>query len=1035
MGSQRKTGSLCSRGLAQLLPMLFDRRHPIAALVCSAGAMCAGPVALAQAPATLDQQMMQKAEKLSDEGKHAEAAATYDDLVKKYAASPFVPEANFRGGYAYYNAGNFDAAVAAFKKLLDDKKTPPELAELALSLMPQVLSAKAGKLKPDDPARKPAFEEAVKQFDLYLSKYPASDEVESANYGKALALYQLGKYEGAATALKTNMQKFATSPTVQDSQYLLALTLGTIANVAMQGATGENKAADAQYDEAEKLLRDIINKRQNLALANDAQFQVGEILLARGGSVAEKEQQAVVFNRALDAYRAVQTKDYVVASQQQRVEYFKKAVVDAGQKGDLALFKKLKRVVEKEQEKLALFQERGDETVTAKIKAGQIFSMMGKPDETRMVMNYIDRNGLATVEDQKKLVLYHIARSYALQFLADKAVEKYNAFQAAYKGDPMAQDLPLLIGAMYLKDDPKLKDPDKATKYFEEAVQLYPGTKAASAAVLMQAQAMIQLKRYDDALKVLNDTLAKNPSKDLAVDAEFFRAAVYLETGKTDEALSSYKKVRDTYAGTPQAEQSHFQIGQILSGTDAKAAIGELQAFLTKFPNSPLVPSANFALASAQSAAGQKDAAVATFKALADKYPKSEPAPYGFFERAKIFAGNQKFDDCLAVMHEFIKSYPGNPALFQAYDFIAQIQTSQTKPQDALATYEEFVEKHPKDPSAAEALLKLSTLWKGYTDSQGRYLGLDETQRTEWRKGVEKSTASAERVLTEFPDSPAVALALKNLLDVQRLQQAVKLKSEAEGEKYFEDLAAKFGGHPGTKAKIGFTLAALTFEKDKAKAVQQMSSAYNPDLKFAPEDIDLYGLALIEGKKYDEAIAVYEKLAKDYPLSPSGTGSREVQEAQAIALAGLGKAMQEKGDKEGGGKKFAELEQLYSWSKKMLEVHYGIALGLHENKKDEEAVERLYKVIKSQEASAELRAKSMLLLGRIHEDNGRFADAIDNYVKISVFYSAIQKAAAEGLWRGAQLLERQADGQIPMPTPPPAQKAPAKGKPAGAAKK
>ena len=570
-----------------------------------------------------------------------------------------------------------------------------------------------------------------------------------------------------------------------------------------------------------------------------------------------------------------------------------------------------------------------------------------------------------------------------------------------------------------VQPDPKLKDPDKATKYFTEAATLYPNTKVASTAVLMQAQAMIQLKRYDEALKVLDDTLAKKPAKDLAVDAEFYRASIFAETGKTADAVAAYKKVRDTYGGTPQAEQAHFQVGQLLSSLDAKAALGELQSFIGKFPKSALLPPAIFALGGAQNVTGQKDAALATFKELAAKFPTSAPAPYAFFERAKILNGSQKLDECMAVMREFIKGYANDPSVYQAYDFIAQIHTSQSRGAETIATYDEFLEKHPKDPNAARALLKLSTLWKAYTDSQGPYLAIEEAKRTEWKKGVEKSTAAAERVLADFPDSPEVALALQTLLDVQRLQQTVKLKSEADVEKYFEDLAAKFGGNPGTKAKIIFTLAAYTFEKDKAKAVQQMASAYKPDLKFAPEDLDLYGLALIDGKKHDEAIAVYEKLAKDYPLPAAGTGSRDVQEAQAIALAGLGKAMQEKGDKAGGGAKFAELEKLYAWSPKMLEVNYGLALDLHEKKQDEDAVKRLLEVIKAQKASAELRAKSMLLLGKVHEANARYSEAIDNYVKISVYYSAIKPIAAEGLWLGGQLLERQASGEIPMPTPPP----------------
>jgi hypothetical protein len=74
--------------------------------------------------------------------------------------------------------------------------------------------------------------------------------------------------------------------------------------------------------------------------------------------------------------------------------------------------------------------------------------------------------------------------------------------------------------------------------------------------------------------------------------------------------------------------------------------------------------------------------------------------------------------------------------------------------------------------------------------------------------------------------------------------------------------------------------------------------------------------------------------------------------------------------------------------------------------------------MKAPNASSELRAKSMLLLGRIFEDTQRYAEAIDSYIKISAYYKAIDRVAAEGLWRGAQLLERQATGEIPMPTAP-----------------
>jgi hypothetical protein len=123
----------------------------------------------------------------------------------------------------------------------------------------------------------------------------------------------------------------------------------------------------------------------------------------------------------------------------------------------------------------------------------------------------------------------------------------------------------------------------------------------------------------------------------------------------------------------------------------------------------------------------------------------------------------------------------------------------------------------------------------------------------------------------------------------------------------------------------------------------------------------------------------------------------------------------------------------------MNEVNYGLAVALHDQAVaqknpalDDDAIKRLQEVIKAARSSSELRAKSMLLLGKIHETNERYQLAIDNYIKISVFYGSAPKVAAEGLWLGGQLLERQAAGEIQMPTPTPK---PAAATPAPAKKK
>ena len=1018
--------------------MLPARLSP-AAIVCVAASLLPGESAFAQAPAAPPEMLqMQQAEALGAAGKHAEAAAAYESVAKNFPNGPVAPEANFRAGYSHYLAEKYDAALASFKKVTDAKNLLPEqavLLELALSMTPQVLATKASKMEIADPKRKSTLEEAVKQFDAYLAKYPSTDESESAYYGKGLALYQLEKYDAAMEVLRANMAKFPQSPTIQDSQFLLALTLATVASQAMQKGAAADAGPAQQYDESEKLLRGIITANQNLALINDAQFQLGELFLARGGFLQgdeNKEKRTEFFERALDAYRAVAGKDRVVAAQQARVAFFRDLMVKAGSAKDIPGFQKYKRIVDKETEKLAQVQERGDQTQVAKFKTGLIFFAQGKMDETRVLYTHLENLGAIEEAADKKQALYFVTISYAAQNVADKAVEKYNAFQAAHKGDPIAQNLQLVMGAMYLTE--KLNDPNKAIQYFNEGLQIYPKGSVFGALILARASAQIQLKNFAEAEKALQDTLKKKPPKELAVDAEFYLGTVQVQTGKTKEAVNTFKAVRDNYPGTPQAEQAFSQVGQLLSRLDPKAAITELQAFLSKFPQSGEVPAVLMALGTAQSATKQADAALATYKKVATDFPKSDPAPFSYFERAKILNAAQKYDECVAVMKEFIAQYPDSPTLFQAYDFTAQILISQSKGPDAIGVYEEFVAKRPKDPSAAEALLKISTLWKGYMDAQGNYIVIEEAKRTEWKKGAEKSIAAAEKLLAEFPDSQQVAQALNNLMEVQQLQQSAKLTTEADLEQYFRDLAEKFAGKPNTQAKVLFTLASFTFGKDKAKALEQMAAAYKPDLKFAPDDLDLYGQALIENKKIDEAIRIYEKLNKDYPL-PGGepkAAPREVQEAQAIVLAGLGKALQEKGDaasREKGAKMFAELEANYPRSPKMTEVNYGTAIALHDQKKDDEALKRLAEINKAPKASTELRAKSMLLIAKIHEANGRYELAIDNFLKISVYFQGVPKIAAEGLFRGAQLLERQASGEIPMPTPTPkpaASPAPAK---------
>ena len=956
--------------------------------------MATSPVNSLRAQGGAPEQAAAVALDLFNRGQNAEAAAAYEKILKDYPTSIVVPEATFRLGFLNYLMGNYDKGIELLKKVMAPPASP-EIQELASNLLPQATAAQAAKMNLDDPKRAAAFEEAIRQFDAFIQKYPAAEEVEGAIYGRSLAQYQIKKYDDAAAGLRQNVTKFAKSESVLDSEYLLALILAT------QG----------KYEEAEKWLGDIVQKHTDVALANDAQFQLGEILFNEAASAPESGKQAL-YNKAMAAYRAVEPGDLMIKAQQERMDAILLRIRDAGSRRDTVSLKKYQRLQEHEAAKLAAIKGKPDATVSAKIKMGALFFLEQKQDEARIILHQAQQ--FAADDTQKKQILYYLALSYAAQNLSDKAVAAYNEFQSKYKGDPMADNLPVAIGAMFLSPVPSVNNPEKAIQYFRESQQIYPKGRLAAETVTQQAAALIQLRRFDEAQKAYRDFLATNPKKELAAAAELGLAGVGKETGKLDDALAGYKTVRDKYAGLPEAEQAAFWVGQIaLLKGDPKTAITELTAFIAKYPDAAMRPSAMFSMAQAELNTGAKDQALATFKEIAQKYPQSDAAPFAYFQQAAIYAGEQKIDDMVATMRAFIEKYPQSDKVFYAFDTIGQSQINAGKLSDGIATYVSMAEKYPQNPQAPDALLKASNLWLQYAKSQGLYTALNEQQRAEWNKGINNSMEGAGKLLEKYPDSQPVALALQTELEAQKLLVGAKLKSDADVEKYFQDQAQKFASKPGVKSKTLFTLAAFVSDKDKARALDQMNAAFDPKLVYAPSDLDLYGSALIENGKLDQAQKVYEKLAADYPVPPGVTPDKatpQVQEAQAISLYGIGRTLQKQGKVEDAAAKFDRLKSLYPWSPKILEANFGIAQSLAQQKKLDEATTLLVQIIRAQTATAELRANSMLLGGDIQNEKGNLEAAIDYYIKIATFYQGVPAAAAEGLWKGGQLLEKQAAG-------------------------
>jgi TolA-binding protein len=952
-------------------------------------------------------QALEAANAVYGNGDYPAAVAAYEKILTDYPTSPVVVNAQVQLAYACFLDGQNQKSLDTLAKLRSGPPPPKDIIELADLLEPQALSGLAASLKADDPARKARYEEAVKKFAEFAQKYPQSREIEQVNYGSAIASFQIGDFAAAKNMLEANIKRFPSSASIQESQNLLALTLATEGSKILTSEGGDKPAAFALYAQAGDLLRDIIKKRTDLTLVNAAQFQLGEILLSEA-AYAPDERKPVLLAEARNAFRGVLPKDAIVALQQKKVDGLPAQLRAALLTRNDAEIQRANRQAERERRKLAELQSRPDQTFTALQKVAESYFQQGQYDESRIVLAHI--GPLLTDNEDKKRNLYFLAMSYALQNATAPAEEKYTAFQGAHKGDPIAANLPVAMGNMYLTHpDEAVRNPEKAAQFFKEAAELYPKSPLLGLSVVNEATARAQQGDVEGALKTYRDFLATNPPAEVAAVAQLGIGNVLKQEGKWDEAIAAYKEVAAKYPQAAQVEEAEFwvAVGTQQKG-DNEGSLPLIDAFVQKYASGQLAPSALYSKASALLALGRNDEGVTVLAEVADKFPKSQPAPFTYFQRAQLAGAAQNSDEVVRLMRAFAEKYPEDEKIFFAYDSIGQTENNRANTAAAVTAYEEFVQKFPAAPKAPEAMVKVADLHRAAAERLGRYGALNPEEQAKWKESMGASIAAGEKLAAAYPESAELALGLRAMLVAKKQEMEAGLTDAAGVEKYFEDLAGQ--APAGAKNKILFARAAFINDSNPARALEEMGKAYDASLVFAPADLDLYGLALLENGKADQAKAVFEKIAADYPNpegKPPGEAPPSIQEAQAVALFGLGRVAQEQGDVAGAGQLFEKLKTLYPWSSKVLEANYGIAASLREQGKGDEAVALLTQIIRAPNASSELRADAMLLGGYIQKDKGERDAAIDYFIKISAFYDGVPEAASTGLWEGGQLLEQQ----------------------------
>ncbi len=258
---------------------------------------------------------------------------------------------------------------------------------------------------------------------------------------------------------------------------------------------------------------------------------------------------------------------------------------------------------------------------------------------------------------------------------------------------------------------------------------------------------------------------------------QFQRARAAVNSGSFLEAESLLKDYIDSYPKGRNVLMARYLLGQLLyRGADYEGAIREFHEIINKNPEWKYADRAGFGIAVIQSYMLDYASATKTLEWLLVSYPESEIVPDAQYWLAEFLYRRADYDGALTQFNRFSSRHPTHPLTEYARDSIAWCLERQGQYGQAIAVREEFLKEFPESQfkSICEFLLA--------TD----YLKADDSQAA-LRHYLSAGSAS----------SPTGAQALLRagllLIDDARIQEAINVLKELLERKPSDGILAQGG--------------------------------------------------------------------------------------------------------------------------------------------------------------------------------------------------------------------------------------------------
>ena len=522
---------------------------------------------------------------------------------------------------------------------------------------------------------------------------------------------------------------------------------------------------------------------------------------------------------------------------------------------------------------------------------------------------------------------------------------------------------------------------------------------------------------HADAQEVKLDPAA---TRDYAVAAGLQNKQLY------PQAIQRWQKFLQTYPNDPRLANAHNHLGtcQLQDNKFADAA-ATFRTVLAKYPKFESLDATQFNLGLALYNVGldskkptDLQSASAAFAEVPVKFPKSKNAPAALYYQAECLYQSGKLPEAVAAYQKVIATSPDSDVLPDVYYALGTTQQELAREKEAIATFNDFLRKFPKDRKVGECQLRLGqslVKQKLYAEAItifGQAATLPEFADADFAL-MQQAHCLYEQ--NQFAQAAALYETLPRKFPKSKLHAGAQLsagKCWYQAGKHAQAQAALATVDPkaAEAAEAAYWLGQALIRQDRAAealTVLDKALAAHPQSGFLPQLAFARAAALYEQPaRRKEAAAAYADFAskhaqhaqapravylaaltslklEDYPAARSRAeaflADKKLEKHELVPdvlfIAAESQVLAEKPDLARAEGLYRRLLKDYPGHAQAAQARLRIGLCLYLAKKHAEAVTYLTEantVLKDPALVAEAR----FLMGRVHQDSGRAAEAI-----------------------------------------------------------